>query len=72
VTCKESNIPAEEDKFRKQADMAEQRLRMITELSRVGFLEIDPDKGILKTQSSITSDVYVEYHIWHNLNENTV
>jgi hypothetical protein len=35
----------------------------------IGFLEIDPDKGIFKTEASITKRPYVEYHVWHNLTD---
>lgn len=35
----------------------------------VGFVEISPDKGIIKLSSKFgpSTKVYVEYHVWHNL-----
>lgn len=37
-----------------------------------GFLETDPDNGIFMTEASITSRVYVEYHVWHNLDSSSI
>jgi len=35
----------------------------------VGFIEVDPDKGVIKLDRKYgpTTKVYVEYHVWHNL-----
>jgi len=35
----------------------------------VGFLETYPDRGIFKTDATITQRVYVEYHVWHKLDD---
>jgi len=37
-----------------------------------GYLETDPDNGIFFTDATITDNVYVEYHVWHNLDVEAV